>query len=62
MSQLDLVFTEEPETVGNLEYKNPMGKNDHLAIKLKLSEGNQEEKKKNIQWAEQTTGSCILVN
>lgn len=39
-------FHEEPDVIGDMELKSPIGKSDHVLIELKLSRGRQEIRSK----------------
>lgn len=43
-SRLDLLLTKEPDIIGKIKTKCPLGKSDHVLIEFDLNEGNSEEK------------------
>ena len=42
--RLDLVFTEEPDMIDDMEFKSPIGKRDHVSPEFKVSRGRLETK------------------
>ena len=38
-SRLDLLFTQEPDTIGEITYQCTLGKSDHILMEFKLSDG-----------------------
>ena len=41
-ARLDLLFSKEPDVIGEINYKCPIGKSDHVVIEFNILEGRAE--------------------